>query len=192
MESTLQWCVSERENEKQICVGPSERPSSSNRHTCINKLVASCDNTTIMISLQSVNQSADLVFYDYIRDSVTSQFAVPQYSVVAATPSLDHVAIAHTEVGVRTKISLLDPRQSRRRPSRKRPAGTDVPLCSTAGSIGTVCGAVVGHMSPVLEDSVGIRTRLESLSWNADGTSVEGGSLDGDLFVWDGLSQASI
>lgn len=151
-----------------------------------------------MISLQSTDPyksgATNLILYDYIRDSVIVQQTLPHDSVVAATPTLDHVVVAHTEAGARTKISILDTtlRSPQPCPSRKRSAGMDVPrsrTTTTSSNAGASSCAmvVVGHMSPCLEDNLGLRTRLTSLSWNAEGTSFAGGSVDGDLFVWGGL-----
>jgi hypothetical protein len=189
MESAMQWHVSQHDGEEKVYVDQSKPSRSWNRHICINKLVSSHDKSTIMISLQSTDQHSgtDLVLYDYIRDSVTFQHALPRGSVVAVTPSLDHIAVAHTEAGARTKISILDTQRSPHRPSRKRPAGADFPTSTTCDSgADASCAVVVGRMSPELEDNMGIRTRLASLSWNGEGTSFAGGSVDGDLFVWVG------
>jgi hypothetical protein len=43
------------------------------------------------------------------------------------------------------------------------------------------------QMDPCLVDRYGVETELACVAMNANGTSILGGSVDGDLFVWRGI-----
>jgi hypothetical protein len=182
VERATEWFVSG--DEQNTLVGPSSQTNASSNHQYITKLSPSRDlNNTLVITLQLADRRTELVIYDYIHNKVTFQQTCDEDSpvVAAVTPNHDFVATSSILAGAKTKISFFDPHHktttTTTTKSRKRPATTTVPRPAAA---------LVGCFSPELEDRLGIRTRLTSLSWNATGTSLVGGSLDGDLFVWEG------
>ena len=152
------------------------------RKSCNHKLESCYSGNKIMMLSQPSDQSkCTLVVYDYIREVVTFEHFIPNCTSVAVTPSLNQVAIAHTSFNARQEISIVSPFLSppHGRPNRKRFFESDPFPVEASG--------VRGSISPTLKDELGIPTRLTCLSWNSDGTSLAGGSLDGDLFVWGNL-----
>jgi hypothetical protein len=179
--------------------------TSADPHQHITRLTP-CGGTKIMITLQ---QSCDksgrcnkLVLYDLLRNKICSEHTCPESTatktlpVVAIPPrnsSDDSLLMATCETIARaaTQISVFDlsatkDKSSREdktasRKARKRPWNEDSGEPKSA-----IPTNYLGSIRPTeIEDRFGIRTRITSLAWNASGTALVGGSLDGDVFVWD-------
>jgi len=188
-----QWYVG---GHGKITKDPCCKGEIGSRH--INNLSSSRHTNAIMITLQSNCgvTGTESILFDPVREKVIFKHSTQRSTsgsriknmdlpVVSVSHDQAHIAISETmnETG-RTRISFYDPTIDNdhcgNRQRKRNVADMEEQLTTRKhpGHIGTI--------NPILEDGDGIRTRLTSLAWNRDGTSLAGGSSDGDIFIWDG------
>lgn len=181
----MKWFVTEQdEGRSSIAPTPSLGGAPSRIHR-ITRLAAPCDGRA-MITLQS-QAGTEALLYDLIHNKIMFRHmeeaadlltgAAPLVAISSSTSSdssNNMICTAAKLPGAKTRLTIHDPSSviKKNNVSRKRPITKEKP---------TLVGSTVFE----LEDREGLNTRLTSLAWNKSGTSLVGGSLDGDVFVWE-------
>jgi hypothetical protein len=132
----------------------------------------STDSGTMLVTTQSPTSVHHHVL-DLGRGHVTRTIPPSSSSTMAVSDSHHAMACVGEHGDVLQIYNLLDnAHDSSRRSGSKRPYDAGNP----AGT----------QLTPVLKDRHGLATQLSCVAMNYSGTSLLGGSIDGDLFLWRG------
>ncbi len=125
-----------------------------------------------MITLENPSGGIELIRYDYSRDTITFQQSWSKSTVVAIAPNNDYVCtiLERHQAHLDNQLSLWDPLQPRSDSSTHRTYSKPAKH--------------VANIDCVLPFRNG-RSSLVSLAWNANGTSLVGGTYDGKICIWD-------
>jgi hypothetical protein len=163
----------------------------------VTRLTSSSDGVgTIMVTLQTTNtgqQTIENMIFDPSAGKVihrhrSAQAAQPNNTSSVFTVSPSHDLFASYQVGNHSgnsKLAFYDftpgnEQTQTTKMSRKR-SKDDLVRNEEDGNPG-----YLGEISPNVSDRDGIPSRLTALAFNDTSTSLVGGTLDGDLFVWRG------
>jgi hypothetical protein len=184
---SLNTRVDERD---QLFMSSKEDPGKS--HHVITNLDSSLKTGTLLVTTCSRSQCREtehhildlgrLCFTRRIRQTIPSNGCAPIYGTAASHNYMACLGDRQGE-GISSSIqvyNLQETPSSRRSSSKKRTAKGEVKVEKEEDETASF------RFRPVLKDRHGLESQLSCLTMNESGTSLLGGSNDGDLFAWRG------
>ena len=141
------------------------------------------NNGYIMATVVSQKTGAESYLLDPTRASIVKHFCTPSSvnAILAVAPTLGCLACYDMP-----SLSLYDLPMKEDTDECHRNRGLKRSRDSETSNREMNRKNLIGTMTPTIQDVEGIRSRLQCLTFNETGTSLVGGTNDGDLFLWRG------
>lgn len=142
------------------------------------------DNGYIMASVVSQKSGVESYLLDPTRASIVKHYCTPSSvnAIHAVAPTLGCLACYDIPSLSLYDLSMKEDADECHRNNRGLKRSRD----SETSSEEMNHKHLIGTMTPTIQDVEGIRSRLQCLTFNETGTSLVGGTDDGDLFLWRG------
>ena len=137
----------------------------------------------IMATVVTKIGTAESYLLNPTRASIVKRYCIPssEDAILAVAPTLDSLACYDMP-----SLSLYDLTMKEDMDECHRLGGLKPSRDSETNSGERNRTHLVGSMTPTIKDDLGIGSRLQCLTFNETGTSLVGGTNDGDLFLWRG------